>query len=740
MNPVKLPEVLTDVCAVALLVGGMGGIGAMAAPALAASAAAPAASANTQAVSAASPYAAPPTRREDHVDVLHGVSVADPYRWLEDDNSAETTAWVAAQNKVTFGYLDKIPARPEIKKRLTELWDFARFTLPEKRGGRYFFASNDGLQNQSPVYVLDKVDGTPRLLIDPNTLSSDGTVALADSAASRDGKRWAYGLSTAGSDWEIWKVRDVDTGKDLSDELRWVKFSGAAWTGDSAGFYYCRYDEPKAGGELDDTNYFQKVFYHRVGTPQSEDKLAYERKDQKDLGFGVQVTDDGRYLVLSVTRGTEVKNAFYYQDLKTPGSPVVRLLDDFDAVYTFLGNDGQTFWFSTTLDAPRGRVIAIDLAHPERANWREVIPQRDDTLRSATAVGGGFVGNYLHDAASRIEVFDRGGKSVRTVALPGLATVNGFQGEVGDPETFYSLNAFNRPPTIYRYDLASGTSTVFREPKLGFNPDDYETKEVFFTSKDGTRVPLFLTGKKGWNERGKSPVLLYGYGGFNISVTPAFAVRSVVWMERGGVLAIASLRGGGEYGEAWHLGGSKLKKQNVFDDFIAAAEYLTKEGIAGPKQIVINGRSNGGLLVGAVLTQRPDLFGAALPGVGVMDMLRFHKFTIGWGWTSDYGSPDDPEEFKALYAYSPYHNIKPGTVYPPTLVTTGDHDDRVVPAHSFKFAAALQNAQAGPAPVLIRIETRAGHGGGKPTAKQIEEATDELSFAIQALGMPGSAK
>ena len=693
-----------------------------------------------QAVSAPPRFVGPETRREDLVEVQHGVPVADPYRWLEDPDSAETAAWVAAQNKVTFAYLEKIPARPEIKKRLTELWNFAKFGVPEKHGGRYFFTENDGLKNQAPIYVLDSLDAKPRLLLDPNTLSADGTVALRDAGFSHDGKRMAYGLSAAGSDWETWKVRDVETGVDLSDELRWVKFSGAAWTADNAGFFYSRFAEPKAGSELEDTNYFQKVYYHRLGTPQSEDRLAYERPDQKDLGFTAGVTDDGRYLILVVSRGTEVKNGIYYQDLRDPASPVVRLLDTFDAEYAFLGNDGPIFWIATTLDAPRGRVVAIDVRRPERESWKEVIPERADTLQRAWALGDGFVASYLHDAAARIEVFDREGKSVRTVALPGLADVKGFEGTVGDPETFYSLVSFNRPATIYRYDLKTGESTVFRQPKLGFDPEDFETRQVFYTSKDGTRVPMFLSGKKGWSDRGKHPVLLYGYGGFNISMTPAFSVRSLVWMERGGLLAVANLRGGGEYGEAWHLGGSKLKKQNGFDDFIAAAEYLVKENVTTPAQIAIHGRSNGGLLVGAALTQRPDLFGAAIPGVGVLDMLRFHKFTIGWGWVSDYGSPDDPEEWKVLRAYSPYHNVKPGTAYPPTMITTADHDDRVVPAHSFKFAAALQHAQGGPAPILIRIETKAGHGAGKPTTKQIEEATDELAFLIQALGLPGSAK
>jgi prolyl oligopeptidase len=695
---------------------------------------------SASAAAAASRFVGPETRREDRVEVLHGVPVADPYRWLEDPDSAETAAWVEAENKVTFSYLEKIPAREEVRKRLTELWNYAKFGIPEKQGGRYFFTANDGLRNQAPVYVLDRLDGEPRLLLDPNGLSADGTVALNDAAYSRDGKRMAYGLSAAGSDWETWKVRDVDTGADLSDELHWVKFSGAAWTADGAGFFYCRFAEPKAGSELEDANYFQKVYYHRIGTPQSADRLVFDRPDQKNLGFYPGVTDDGRYLVLMVSRGTEVKNGFYYQDLSDPASPVVRLLDTFDAQYGFLGNDGPIFWFATTLDAPRARVIAIDVRHPERAHWKEVIPQQADTLQSAHALGNGFVGIYLHDAASRIEVFDRKGKSVRPVALPGLATVGGFNGKIGDPETFYSVVSYNRPTTIFRYDLATGASSVFRQPKLGFDPEAYETRQVFYPSKDGTRVPMFLTGKKGWKAAGKLPVLLFAYGGFDVSLTPGFSVRNLVWMERGGLLAIANLRGGGEYGEAWHAAGAKLKKQNVFDDFIAAAEYLVKEGITTPGKIVINGRSNGGLLIGAVLNQRPDLFGAAIPAVGVMDMLRFHKFTIGWGWVSDYGSPDDPAEFKALHAYSPYHNTKPGTAYPPTLITTADHDDRVVPAHSFKYAAALQHAQGGPAPILIRIETKAGHGGGKPTTKQIEEATDELAFTIQALGLPGAAK
>ncbi|HXU44632.1 MAG TPA: prolyl oligopeptidase family serine peptidase, partial [Thermoanaerobaculia bacterium] len=540
-------------------------------------------------------FEAPAARREDHVDELHGVKVADPYRWLEDPDSAETRSWIDAENHLTFGYLAKIPAREPLKKRLTELWNYAKFGVPVKRGGHYFFTWNDGLRNQAPIYVLDRLDGEPRLLLDPNGLSADGTVALKDFAVSHDGRLMAYGLSSAGSDWEIWKVRDVATGKDLADELRWVKFSAAAWTLDDAGFFYSRFAEPHAGTELEDANYFQKVYYHRVGTPQAEDRLVYERTDQKELGFIGTVTDDGHYLVITVWRGTEIKNGSYYQDLTKPGSPVVRLLDTFDASYGFLGNDGPTFFFQTDLAAPRGRVIAIDVRDPDRSKWREMIPQGADALQAARAVGPGFVGLYLHDAASRVEVFDAAGKSKRAVQLPGLATVDGFLGERGDDETFYSLESFSRPATIYRYDLGTGASTVFREPKLGFDPDAYETRQVFYPSKDGTKVPMFLTGRKGWKEDGSAPVLLYGYGGFNISITPDFHVRNLVWMERGGLLAIANLRGGGEYGEEWHLAGAKLKKQNVFDDFAAAAEWLVKNHVTTREKLIIDGRSNGGL-------------------------------------------------------------------------------------------------------------------------------------------------
>ncbi len=677
----------------------------------------------------------PPARRADHLDVYHGVPVADPYRWLEDLDSPETGAWVAAENSLAFSYLDGIAARPGIRRRLTELWNYEKYGLPTKADGRYFFAKNDGLQNQSVIYTLDRLDGTPERLLDPNTLSADGTVALTSYSISDDGRLMAYGLSSGGSDWEEWRVRDVETGVDLPDHLAWVKFSSIGWTHDGRGFFYSRYDEPEAGEQLEQANYFQKLYYHRLGDPQSADRLVYERPDHKEWGFQGTVTDDGRYLIIDVWRGTEIENGVFYQDLAAPGSPVVELLNDFDASYGFVGNDGSVFWFRTKLGAPRGRLIAIDVASPERARWREILPETEETLETAAVLAGRFVVTYLKDAHSRVRLFDLAGAPLGEVDLPGLGTVSGFAGRQDDRETFYLFTSFTTPSTVYRFDLDRGSSRVFRRPKVTFDSARYETRQVFYASKDGTRVPMFITARRGLALDGTNPTLLYGYGGFDISLTPTFSVANLVWMEMGGVYAVANLRGGGEYGEEWHQAGSKLKKQNVFDDFIAAAEWLIANSYTARQRLATSGRSNGGLLVGAALTQRPDLFGAAVVGVGVMDMLRFHKFTIGWAWVSDYGSPENPEELRALYAYSPYHNLKPGTAYPATLITTADHDDRVVPAHSFKFAAALQSAQGGEEPILIRIETRAGHGAGKPTSKQIDAAADELAFLIEALGV-----
>ncbi len=689
---------------------------------------------------APSKLAYPTTRRSDTVDEYHGTKVADPYRWLEDDNSDETKAWVTAQNQVTQAFLSTIPQRDKIRTRLTELWNFEKFGVPMQRGGRYLFTRNSGLQNQNVLYVTDALDAAPRELLDPNSLSKDGTVALTTYVLSDDGSKLAYGLAVAGSDWQEWKVRDVVTGKDLDDHLRWIKFSDVSWTADGKGFFYSRYDEPKPGEKLTGVNYFQKLYYHRLGSPQADDKLIYERKDEKEWGFDGNVTDDGQYLVINIWRGTERKNQIFYRDLSRDDSPVVELIQGFEAQFDVIDNDGHTFWVRTDLNAPRYRVIAIDLRKPEREAWREVIPQSQDVLEGANVVGGQFVANYLHDARSRVVLFDLQGQPKGEVKLPGIGTATGFGGQRSDKETFYAFASFTVPTTIYRYDLTKGESSVFRAPQVAFNPNDYETKQVFYSSRDGTRVPMFITHKKGLQLDGNNPTYLYGYGGFNISLTPAFAVSRIVWLEMGGVFAMPNLRGGGEYGREWHESGMKQLKQNVFDDFIAAGEYLIRERYTSSAKLAIAGGSNGGLLVGACMTQRPELFAAALPAVGVMDMLRFQKFTIGWAWVSEFGSSDNAADFPNLLKYSPLQNLRSGTRYPSTLVTTADHDDRVVPAHSFKYAAALQAAHRGDNPVLIRIETSAGHGAGKPTSKMIDEVSDVYGFLTKVLKMSPQPK
>jgi prolyl oligopeptidase len=679
----------------------------------------------------------PDSPQVNQVDDYHGVKVADPYRWLEDLDSPQTRAWVEAQNRVTSAYLAAIPEREPVRKRLTELWNYERYGVPVQQGGRYFFTRNDGLQNQNVLYRVDTLEGTPQVVLDPNTLSHDGTIALTGWNLSEDGRLLAYGLSSGGSDWQEWHVREVESGEDLTDHLRWVKFSGAAWTHDGRGFFYSRYDEPRAGRPLEEANFHQKLYYHRLGTPQSADELVYQRPDSKEMGFIAAVTQDGRYLVIHAWRGTETENGLFYKDLAAAASPVVELLGDFDASYNFIANDGPLFWFDTDLAAPRGRVIAVDLRHPERERWREVIPQGPETLQGVSCLHETLLAHYLQDAHSQVRQHDREGRFLREIELPGLGTVDGFTGRCKDRETFYGFTSYTTPGTVYRLDLATGQGTVFRQEEIrGFEPGRYETRQVFFPSKDGTRIPMFVTHRKGLKLDGSNPVYLYGYGGFGVSLTPNFSPAHGVWMERGGVYAVANLRGGGEYGEEWHQAGSKLKKQNVFDDFLVASEWLIESGYTSPGKLAIAGYSNGGLLTASCMVQRPDLYGAVIVGVGVLDMLRFHKFTIGWGWTSDYGSPDNPEEFRAIYAYSPLHNLKPGTVYPPTLITTADHDDRVVPGHSFKFAAALQRANLGPSPTLIRIETRAGHGSGKPVSKKIEETADELAFLLHALRAP----
>ncbi len=677
----------------------------------------------------------PTTRKIDQVDDYHGTAVSDPYRWLEDPDSEATQAWVEAQNQVTFGFLKQIHERETIKQRLTQLWDYEKYSQPFKQGERYFYFKNDGLQNQSVLYTLDTLDADPQILLDPNTLSEDGTVALSGIAVSEDGKLLAYGLSSSGSDWQTWHVRDVQTTENRADQIEWVKFSGASWTHDRQGFFYSRFDEPDQTTQFEAINYYQKLFYHRLGTPQSEDRLVYHRPDQKEWGFSGGVSEDGRYLLISVSKGTDPRNLIFWADLEDPNLEVVELIQEFEADYRFIGNDGSVFWFSTDLNAPRSRVIAIDIHNPDRENWQELIPQADETLQGVSLIHNQFVAFYLKDAHTQIKIFNLDGSFDTEIPLPGLGSAGGFAGKRYDSETFYSFTSFTTPTTIYRYDFDTRTSTIFRQPQVDFNPEDYESKQIFYSSKDGTQIPMFLTHKRGITLNGNNPTYLYGYGGFGISLTPSFSISNLVWMELGGILAIPNLRGGGEYGEDWHQAGTKLNKQNVFDDFIAAAEWLIQSRYTSSAKLAIGGGSNGGLLVGACMTQRPELFAAALPAVGVMDMVRFNQFTIGWAWMSDYGSPENPEEFKALYAYSPLHNLMPGVGYPATLITTADHDDRVVPAHSFKFAAALQAAHFGSAPVLIRIETKAGHGAGKPTTKIIEEMADRWAFLVRVLGI-----
>lgn len=684
----------------------------------------------------------PPTKKIDQTDDFHGTKVPDPYRWLEDDvrKSKEVADWVESQNKVTFGYLGRIPQRKALQARITELWNYERYSAPSKQGGRYFYTRNDGLQNQSVLYTTgESLDGEPRVLLDPNKLSKDGTVALSGLSVSPDGKLLAYSVAESGSDWTTWHVMNIDTGKVRDDVVKWVKFSGASWTKDGKGFFYSRFDEPK-GGAFTSLNFNQKVYYHRVGTPQSDDVLVYKRPDHPKWGFSAGVTDDGRYLIISIREGTDRRNRFVYKDLEEPYGLPVELVEDMDNEYSLIDNDGPIFYFKTDLKAPLGRVIAVDIRKPDRQNWKEILPEAKENLSSAGMVGNLFVCNYLEDAKTVVKMYTPDGEFVRDVQLPGIGSASGFGGRRIDNETFYSFSSFATPPNIYRYDMATGKSKLFRGSKVKFNPDDYVVEQVFYKSKDGTRVPMFITRKKDVKLDGNNPTILYGYGGFNISLTPSFSVGRVAWLEMGGIYAQANLRGGGEYGKTWHKAGTKLTKQNVFDDFLAAAEYLIDNKYTSPKKLAIKGGSNGGLLVGACMAQRPDLFGACLPAVGVMDMLRFHKFTAGRYWTDDYGSADDPDEFKALHAYSPYHNLKKGTKYPPTLVTTADTDDRVVPGHSFKFAARLQECHEGANPVLIRIETKAGHGAGKPTAKQIEELADEFAFLVKTLGIQRGGK
>lgn len=677
----------------------------------------------------------PPTQKRDVVERHHGTVVEDPYRWLEDSQAPETRKWIEEQNKLTFGYLEKLPHRTQIRDRLTQLWNFQKYSVPYREGDRYFYMKNDGLQNQYVLYTAKSLNEPGEILIDPNALSPDGTIAIFSHSVSKDGKKVAYGLTTAGSDWTEWRVRDVETGEDFPDHLRWIKFSGASWNHDGTGFYYSRYNEPSPGNSLEEANYYNKLYYHRLGTDQSSDVLIYERPDEKEWSFYGQVTDDGRYLIVTISRGTDPMYRVSYMDLLNPDDGLIELIDVFEAEYMLIDNDGPIFWFKTTRDALRGRIIAIDIRRPSSNQWQEIIPETEETLDYATVLHDRFIVAYLKDAKTVVKSFDLTGRFLREVELPGIGTASGFYGKRSDEETFYSFSSFTAPPTIYRYDLVSDHSSLFRKPTMCYSAENYQTEQIFYESKDGTRIPMFLSYKKGLKPTRETPVYLYGYGGFNISMTPAFSVSMLVLMELGGIFAVPNIRGGGEYGKEWHRAGTRFHKQNSFDDFIAAAEWLIEHQYTSPSKLAIGGGSNGGLLVAASMVQRPELFAAVIASVGVFDMLRFHKFTIGWAWTDDYGSPEDPEDFRNLLAYSPLHNLKSRTRYPAVLITTADHDDRVVPAHSFKFVAALQEAQAGDPPVLIRIETSAGHGAGKPTTKLIDEAADKWAFVAHILNI-----
>jgi len=673
----------------------------------------------------------PQTKMGDVVDDYHGTQIADPYRWLEDDRSEETEAWVGEQNEVTFGYLEKIPFRNQFKQRLTEIWDYAKYSVTFKKGDRYFYFKNDGMQNQSVLYVQESLDDEARVLLDPNSLSEDGTVALASYDVSKDGKYLAYGIAKAGSDWNEVFVMEIESGKKLDDHLEWIKFSGISWQGD--GFYYSRYDEP-TGSELSEKNEFHKVYFHKVGTPQSKDILIHENKEQPLRNYYADVTDDERFLVLYETEST-TGNALYFRDLTAKSSKFISLVEGFDNDYSVVDDHKGNLLVKTNWKAPKYQILIVDPSKPQQKNWKPLIPEQEEVLEGISLAGGKIVAVYMKDASSKAYIFDMNGNKLDDLNLPGIGTLAGFNGEKDDNIAFYGFTSFTFPSTIFKYDIDKNESTIYRNPEIDFDASEYVTRQVFYKSKDGTKVPMFIVHKKGIEMDGKNPTLLYGYGGFNVSLTPSFSITRLLLLEQGGVFAMPNLRGGGEYGEDWHLSGTLERKQNVFDDFIAAAQYLIDNKITSPDYLAINGASNGGLLVGAVMTQRPELFKVALPAVGVLDMLRYHLFTIGWAWASDYGRSDEAEAFKYLIDYSPLHTISPGVCYPATMVTTADHDDRVVPAHSFKFISELQKNQGCNNPTLIRIETKAGHGAGKPTSKIIEEYADMYSFIFYNMGL-----
>jgi prolyl oligopeptidase len=682
---------------------------------------------------AAPVIAYPQTARGNLVETQFGVPVADPYRWLENDvrTDPQVKAWVDAQNAVTQAFLSMLPGRKALEKRITELYDYERFSAPEKKGGRYFYTHNTGLQNQSVLFVRDSLAGDGRVLIDPNPWSKDGATALAEWLPDEQGTKLLYAIQDGGTDWRTLKVRDVATGKDLPDEVKWVKFSGLSWAKDGSGFFYSRFPQTRAGATYQSLNENHQVYFHRLGTKQSADRLLFATPRRPELDNTAEVSDDGRWLVVSSASGTDNRYQVTLVDLKGKAKPRV-LVPGFKYNYSYIGNGGPTFYFVTDQGAPKQKIVALDIG-AARPKPRTVIAEDQATLDSANLVGGKLVASYLADAKTEVRVHDLNGALVRKVHLPGIGTAAGFSGKFEDPETFFAFTSFNRPTTIYRYDVKAGQENIWAAPKLKFNPDDYSVEQRFYASSDGTRIPMFIIRRK--DVTGPAPTLLYGYGGFDISLTPAYSATRLAWLEKGGVYAVANLRGGGEYGKAWHDAGRLAHKQNVFDDFIAAGEYLKAQHIASPKGLAINGGSNGGLLIGAVVNQRPDLFDAAAAAVGVMDMLRFDKFTAGRYWVDDYGYPNKEADFRTLLAYSPYHNIKPGVHYPPVLATTADTDDRVVPGHSFKYIAALQAADPNGAPHLIRIETRAGHGSGKPTTKIIEEAADVYAFLGHFTGL-----
>ncbi len=675
----------------------------------------------------------PVAKKVDQVDDYFGTSVADPYRWLEDDNADETAEWVTAENAVTEAYLAKIPFRDQLRERLTKIWNYPKHGVPYKDGNHYLFYKNDGLQNQSVLYIMDDLEAEPRVLLDPNSLSEDGTVALSGTDISKDGKYFAYKIARAGSDWNEIFVMDLETGENLDDHIKWVKFSGISWKDD--GFYYGSYDPPAEGEELSDKNENHKLYYHKIGTAQDEDILVYENPEFPLRNYYAGTTEDERFLLLYESESTS-GNSLYFKDLEKKESEFTLLAEGFDHDYGVVDNIGDKLLLNTNDGAPKNQLFMVDTKKPEKENWKVLIPEKEEVLDGVRLIGDMIMAEYMKDAHSVAQLYTIKGEYAKDIELPTLGTLAGFSSEKGDNIAFYGFTSFTFPTVIYKFDLKTNASTIYRDAEIDFNADDFETKQVFYNSKDGTKIPLFIVHKKGIEMNGNNPTLLYGYGGFDISITPSFNVSRLILLENGGIWAVANIRGGGEYGEDWHEAGILQQKQNVFDDFIAAAEYLIDNKYTSSEKIGIMGGSNGGLLVGACMTQRPELFKVALPFVGVMDMLRYHKFTIGWAWAADYGtSEDDADMFNYLYGYSPLHNIKEGVAYPATLAFTADHDDRVVPAHTFKFMATLQENHVGDNPVLVRIETKAGHGAGKPTSKRIDEATDMWAFVFQNLGV-----